>query len=405
MLQGFHWQAQSVGEQIGRPWYAIIKENAQRIKDSGFTLVWFPPPSDSLAYEGYLPRKLDVLDSRYGSKSELKEAIAALDSVKAIADIVVNHRVGTTGPADFTEPKWSRFTITKDDEYTGRTSFNLDSGEGYGPARDLDHLNPETQKGIITWMNSLKDLDDTDGTDVTGFKGWRYDLVKGFAGWAVELYNKQTETEFSVGEYFDYDPQKVVGWIDSTHPNPAFRSAAFDFPLRNVLYEAITKRKFHYLKYGDRAPGVIGLWSDKAVTFIENHDTEDVRDSEYAPYFPGRSQMVQGYAYILTHPGIPCVFWGDIYDSGMLHENEIRRLIEIRTRYRIHSESKLYIAAAQEGLMYAAYIQGDEGEIAMKIGPGSWQPSGSKWQIEPGKDLLISGPDYAVWGDRGRFWT
>ena len=120
MLQGFHWQAQSVKDRIGRSWYAIIKENAQRIKESGFTLVWFPPPSDSLAYEGYLPRKLDVLDSRYGTKSELKEAIAALGSVKAIADIVVNHRVGTTGPADFTEPDWPSTTIAAGDEYTGK---------------------------------------------------------------------------------------------------------------------------------------------------------------------------------------------------------------------------------------------------------------------------------------------
>ena len=53
-------------------------------------------------------------------------------------------------------------------------------------------------------------------------------------------------------------------------------------------------------------------------------------------------------------------------------------------------------------MVYAAYIQGDRGEVAMKIGPGSWQPSGSKWQ--PGIDLIISGQDYAVWGERGKFW-
>ena len=104
----------------------------------------------------------------------------------------------------------------------------------------------------------------------------------------------------------------------------------------------------------------------------------------------------------MTHPGIPCVFWKDIYDSGSFYENQIRQLIEIRKQYRIHSDSKLYIAAAQQGLVYAAYIQGDRGEVAMKIGPGSWQPSGSKWQ--PGMDLITSEADYAVWGERGKFW-
>ncbi len=392
MLQGFHWTSPDVREPS---WYGIIEQNAQRIKDSGFTLVWFPPPSDSVNKHGYEPRKLNELNSDYGRETELQAAINALKPVKAIADIVINHRSGTSGPGDFTNPDWSSFTIVKDDEFSGPgNSMNTDSGERAEFSRDLDHQNPETQNGIVTWMNSLKTR--------MNFAGWRYDFVKGYAGWAIELYNQKTNPEFSVGEFFDYDPQKVIGWIDSTHPNAAFRSTAFDFPLRNALHQAIAWKNFHWLKYSDRAAGVIGLWSDKAVTFLENHDTEEVRGGAYAPYFPGGDQVVQGYAYLLTHPGIPCVFWRDIYDSGSSYEDQINKLIEIRKQYRIHSQSKLYIAVAEQGNVYAAYIQGDEGEVAMKIGPGSWQPSGSKWQ--PGRHLLTSGHDYAVWGERGKFW-
>ena len=390
MLQGFHWLSSDVS---GRSWYDIIQENSKRIKDSGFTLMWFPPPSDSGDNQGYLPRELDKLDkSKYGNESDLKDAIDAIKPVKAIADIVINHRVGTSNNEDFTGPIWSRRAIVFDDEDGGYdNSINWDTGDPYHAARDLDHKNPETQQGIITWMNSLKAR--------VGFVGWRYDLVKGYAGWATELYNKKTQPEFSVGEFWDSDPQKVVGWIDSTHPEPAYRSRAFDFPLRNALYQAIAWRNFHHLKYGDRAAGVIGLWSDKAVTFMENHDTEEVRNGEYASYFPGKGQMIQGYAYLLTHPGIPCVFWGDIYDSGPYYEKQIRQLIKIRKEFGIHSKSKLYIATAQQGLVYAAYIQGDKGEIAMKIGPGAWQPSGSKWQPTINR-LLTFGNDYAVWGEK-----
>ena len=387
MLQGFHWLSQE------KNWYQIIQQNTQRIKDSGFTLVWFPPPSDCADYEGYLPRELyNLNDSKYGSEAELKQTIRELKpEVKAIADIVINHRVGTSRDEDFTNPTWSTYSIVSNDEYEGPKSFHWDSGASYHAGRDLDHRNPEVSNSLIEWMNHLKN------PDKAGFAGWRYDLVKGYAGWATELYNTKTQPEFSVGEFWDDDPQKVVGWIDSTHPEPAYRSRAFDFPLRNALYQAIAWRNFHHLKYGDRAAGVIGLWSDKAVTFIENHDTEDVRGNEYASFFPGKSQMVQGYAYLLTHPGVPCVFWGDIYDSGPYYEKQIERLIEIRKEFGIHSKSKLYIATAQEGLVYAAYIQGDKGEIAMKIGPGAWRPSGSKWQpIE--SCLLTSGNDYAVWG-------
>lgn len=45
-----------------------------------------------------------------------------------------------------------------------------------------------------------------------------YDIVKGFAGWAVELYNRANPPVLSVGESLDGDAQRVVNWIDSSHP-------------------------------------------------------------------------------------------------------------------------------------------------------------------------------------------
>lgn len=112
--------------------------------------------------------------------------------------------------------------------------------------------------------------------------------------------------------------------------------------------------------------------------------------------------MIQGYAYLLTHPGIPCLYWRDIFDSGDSVENSITNLIQIRKMYGIHSESRLFIAKAEQENVYAAYIQGDNGELAMKMGPGPWQPFGDKWN-NPVEQLLFSGADFAIWGDRGRF--
>ena len=49
MLQIFHWDSPEVRKSDGSPrWYQIIQENVDRIKQSGFTLIWFPPPSDSV---------------------------------------------------------------------------------------------------------------------------------------------------------------------------------------------------------------------------------------------------------------------------------------------------------------------------------------------------------------------
>ncbi|MFN5966520.1 MAG: alpha-amylase, partial [Pseudanabaena sp.] len=75
LLQGFHWDSHNVQ---GKSWYQIIEENADRIKKSGFTIVWFPPPSDSVDRQGYIPRELNKLESNYGNEVELKDSIANL---------------------------------------------------------------------------------------------------------------------------------------------------------------------------------------------------------------------------------------------------------------------------------------------------------------------------------------
>src|SRR5262249_5872664 len=65
LLQGFHWASHAGvggGAAAGRSWYRVLGENAAAIRAAGFTWVWFPPPSDSLAPQGYIPRRWNVLD-------------------------------------------------------------------------------------------------------------------------------------------------------------------------------------------------------------------------------------------------------------------------------------------------------------------------------------------------------
>lgn len=381
MLQGFHWRSTET-----YPWWGVIQGKASDIKNSGFTMVWFPPSGDSAAKEGYMPRQLYVQSSSYGTDAQLKSAIGALRTygVKSIADIVVNHRVGTSNWADFTNPTWGSWAVVRGDEWSGATG-NYDTGDGFSAARDLDHTNGTVQSDLKSWMGWLKSS--------IGYDGWRYDYVKGFNGSYVGNYNTATVPYFSVGELWtdlnlnDVNPhrQLIMNWINAT----GGKSGAFDFTTKGILQQAVQYNEFWRLKASDGKPqGAIGWWAAKSVTFIDNHDTGPSHPSGGQNHWPFPSDKVmQGYAYILTHPGIPCVYWVHFYDWG--HGAAIKSLMAARKEKGVTSTSAVSIVAADTS-KYAAIITGNTGKLAMKIGSGSWSP-GTGWT------LVNSGTNWAVW--------
>jgi alpha-amylase len=391
LLQGFHW-ASHAGAPDAAPggrkaWYRIVAENAAAIRAAGFTWVWFPPPSDSLAPQGYIPRRWHVLDSAYGTEAELRAAIGALGPVKALADVVLNHRVGAhTAGADFADPEFpdNRAAVVRDDE-SGVGTGNPDTGERHPAGRDLDHTNPGVRAAVKEYLRRLK---------AAGFQGWRYDLVKGYHGRYVGEYNGATAPAFSVGEFFDGDRQKVADWIDAT----GGRSTAFDFPTRFLLLGACQRDDYGQLRSASRgrvvAGGLVGVRPSRAVTFLDNHDTEYRRGGDYghachgAHHFPGR-MVEMGYAYLLTHPGIPCVFWSHYFDWGPGTRQQIEKLLRIRKATGVSARSLVDISEARPGL-YAARV---DGRVAVKLGARDWSPG-------PGWQLALDGPRYAVWVHR-----
>ncbi|BBM87576.1 alpha-amylase C-terminal beta-sheet domain-containing protein [Candidatus Uabimicrobium amorphum] len=377
ILQGFHWNSHTT-----KPWWGVIESKAAEIAKAGFTMVWFPPSSAAASKEGYLPHQLYLQNSNYGSQQQLQSAIKNLHkhNVKAIADIVINHRVGTKNWADFTNPDWGSDAVCRDDEWQGAKG-NFDTGDRYGAARDLDHTKEYVQKSIIEWMLWLK--------NTIGYDGVRYDYVKGYAAKYNKIYNEAMQPSFSVGELWDNldvnnpDPhrQQLCDWIDDSDAT----SAAFDFTTKGILQLAVRNSEYWRLRDNNGKPvGLIGWWPQRAVTFIDNHDTGPSPDGGQNHWpFPGE-KLMQGYCYILTHPGIPCVYWVHYFDWPQ--GKEIAKLIQLRKEHHISSVSKVDIQKADSGV-YAAII---DGKVAMKIGGGNWSP-GSDWK------LSTSGNGYAVW--------
>jgi alpha-amylase len=81
------------------------------------------------------------------------------------------------------------------------------------------------------------------------------------------------------------------------------KSTAFDFTTKGILQEAVNGQLWRLRDGNSKPPGMIGYWPEKAVTFIDNHDTGSTQG--HWP-FPG-DKVMQGYTYILTHPGTPCI--------------------------------------------------------------------------------------------------
>jgi len=372
LLQGFHWDSHS---SQNPNWYQILAQNAGVIKNGQFDVVWFPPPSQSADDEGYMPTGWNQFDTSYGSTSDLQAAITALRPIRALADVVINHRCGIATPyADFDSPPFPNQTgaITKNDE-CGIGTGNYDTGENNTYARDLDHTAAEVQEAIINYMKLLQSLK---------FSAWRYDEAKGYGGVYAGIYNDATQPYLSVGEVWDSDRQVVMNWIDAT----GGKSMAFDFPTRALLQAAIDQRLFSGLKTIDGKPtGAIGWWPSMCVTFLDDHDT--AADGTTDQPFGDGDQVLQGYAYIMTHPGVPCVFWTHYFDWGPAIQQTIRQLISIRKTAGLNSSSVVNIVAADDQQKYAAII---DGKVALKLGPAPWDP-GAGWSV------ASSGNDFAVW--------
>ncbi|MDD5210288.1 MAG: alpha-amylase C-terminal beta-sheet domain-containing protein [Elusimicrobiales bacterium] len=379
MIQGFHWTSWKTA-----PWWGEVGKRAGELSKAGIDLVWLPPSSDSLSPEGYMPRKLEVQDSSYGTAAQLNSAVKALHSsgIRVIADIVANHRVGVKGWADFAAPAWSPDSVCSDDEW-GQGTGAPDTGKGFHAARDIDHTKRYVQDFYKSWLPGLKNS--------PGYDGWRYDYARGFSPAYLLAYNRASAPSFAVAEIWDdFDlnntdahRQASIDWIDSVNGE----IKVFDFTTKGILQAAVSSGEYWRLSdVNGRPSGLIGWWPSNAVTFIDNHDTGPsprgkLKDKAWP--FPS-DKVMAGYAYILTHPGVPCVYWPHFFDWGL--KEPLSALIKIRRGAGITSSSAVGIVKAEQGL-YAAFI---DGKVAVRLGDRMWDP-GAGWKT------AAEGQGYSVW--------
>ena len=330
MLQGFYWDSYRASK------WCNLEAQADDLAPY-FSLVWIPQSANcssgrSMGYDDLY--WFSNYNSSFGNEAELRSMINTFKSkgIGTIADVVINHRNTLTSWTDFPVEKYKGVTYqmystdfcSEDDN--GKTlawankqtpkitlSSNKDTGDGWDGMRDLDHNSSNVQTVVKAYLDML--LNDF------GYAGFRYDMVKGYAGKFTGIYNTAAKPRFSVGEYWDGNVATVKTWINATKVNEVPTSAAFDFPIRYAVRDLIANN------WGSMAKS--GLISDAtyrqyAVTFVENHDTEYRSSDEKQD--PIRKDTLAANAYILASCGTPCVF----YKHWQAYPTDIKKMINAR---------------------------------------------------------------------------
>ena len=360
MLQGFYWDGYADAQ------WTRLEKQVDNLATT-FDLVWLPQSADcggqSMGYDDlyWFPGHYN---SSFGTEAELRSLIKTFKDkgIGTIADVVINHRKNVSNWVDFPQETYKGVTYqlqstdicANDDKGATKTwatnngfslSANNDTGEGWDGMRDLDHKSVNVQTNVKAYLKML--------LEYFGYVGFRYDMVKGYAGTYTKMYNEDAKPQFSVGECWD-SSNTIKNWIDATGKT----SGAFDFQFRYTVRNAINKQDWTYLdKQNDGNWPLVsnryysGNYRQYAVTFVENHDTE--YRSSSAQQDPIRKDTLAANAYLLAMPGTPCVF----LKHWQSYKQEIANMVAVRKAVGITNVSTPTTLDSQKDY-YAVQVDG-----------------------------------------------
>lgn len=221
----------------------------------------------------------------------------------------------------------------------GDGSEVIPNTKAYG--NDLNTFDPVVQQRLMDWGVWL--------VDQISFDGFRLDFVWGYqeefaAAWINNLPQKNGSQRFIVSEYWG-PASRIHAWKNKVRQYGA-QTSVFDFPLKFTLTQMCNGDEdfdMQQLRHAGLIRNAEGyhLPASSVVTFLENHDTGKEHDKWVT------KDWHLGYAYILTHQGLPCLFYPHLYGvtlKDMLNHDlqapvpselveEIRKLVFIRQTY------------------------------------------------------------------------
>ena len=391
MLQGFYWDSYSDSK------WTVLEAQADEFAEF-FDLVWIPQSGYCSGYNsmGYDPLYwFTNYSSSFGTKTQLQSMINTFRAkgIGTIADVVINHRRNLSNWVNFPTETYKGVTyqlkstdICRDDdggaalEWATANGYSLsannDSGEDWSGMRDLDHSSANVQTSVKAYIKML--LEDL------GYAGFRYDMTKGYAAQYTGIYNSYANPTYSVGEYWDGNLSAVKAWIDGTKVGGVVQSAAFDFPFRYTIRDAVNNNKWTNLAGTTRGLNLDPNYSRYAVTFVENHDTQYRSASD--PQDPINQYVEAANAYMLSMPGTPCVF----LKHWMEYKESIKQMIYARQLAGITNTSLTsQLVSSSINNYYAQRTTGTRGILLAAMGS-------TTYSIPSSYVIVASGTNYRL---------
>lgn len=369
ILQFFHWYL----PRDGQLWNQIKKE-APRLKEMGFTAIWFPPAfkgSDggySTGYNIYDLYDLGEFDqkgsvpTKYGTR---KEYIAAIKAVKkagmsVMVDIVLNHKAGgdelekvkvvKVNPENRNQVLSAPFEIEAFTKFNfpGRAKKYSDFIWDYQCFSGVDYAYNLSENGIFRIQNGYGDgwqemISEERGNydylmyndiefrnehvreelkkwgkwywDQTHFDSVRLDAVKHipsffFIEWLDSIREQTGKEIFAVGEYW---APGFLNLLLKYIESTEGKMSLFDSSLHQNFHQA-SKRGKEYDLRNILDESLTSAMPEKSVTVVANHDTQPLQSLE-APV----EHWFKSIAYaliLLRQEGYPCVFYPDLYGAN-----------------------------------------------------------------------------------------
>lgn len=377
MMQYFEWYLRPEDEL----WNKVISDSAY-LATTGITTIWLPPAykgSSGIYDVGYGVYDLYDLGefnqkgsirTKYGTKEEYLNAIKVLqgNGISVLADTVLNHRLGADGLEDVIAIEDNPFNRTQDIgelrtirawtkyEFPGRgntysnfkwnwTHFHgvdwddltqkksifkfygkhwddeVDKENGnfdYLMGADVDVNNVDVVNELLRWAKWYLDTTHIDGFRMDAVKHIRAPFFKDF----ITTLRKETGKKlYTVGEYWSANLESLTNYIKETNGVMSL----FDVPLHYNFFNASNSNGFYDMRT-ILDGSLVKSNPEKAVTFVDNHDTEpgQALESWVQDWFKPLAYAI----ILLREAGLPCVFYGNYYGIAEKQIPPMKKILE-----------------------------------------------------------------------------